>query len=84
MTFVENKFILISLLLSWPKDDVLGGNDLKFGEWTMTKEGCMEELTEEFKKLDEELGKIDGPFFAGNEVVNYSLLHDTLAISSHR
>jgi len=56
------------LLNFFAKDDVLENKPLELGEMKMTLQGFLKEAEAEFKALDDELKKMDGPFFAGKEV----------------
>eukprot|EP00493_Phyllostaurus_siculus_P020950 UN21275 len=59
------------LLNFFSKEDVLADNgdkELALGGMTLTLNGFLKAAEEEFKKLDGELEKVDGPFFAGKEV----------------
>ena len=58
------------MIVSFAKDDVLENKPLELGEMKMTLQGFLKEAEAEFKALDDELKKMDGPFFAGKEVVN--------------
>ena len=58
--------------MSFSKDDVLENKSLTLAGMTMTFEGFLQEAEEEFKNLDEQLQKSNGPFFAGDEVVCFT------------
>eukprot|EP00493_Phyllostaurus_siculus_P020951 UN21276 len=56
------------LLNFFGKEDVLNNKPLTLAGMTMSLKDFLKEAEEEFKNLDQQLQKVEGPFFAGNEV----------------